>query len=152
MDRYFGTCSSLGLGDRIPRCIRTSPHRRAGESLLESSRPWPSAATERSACCRGRVCVRGHADQPLRLAATGGLPLRWEIASERKIAEGEGTSPLLVLPGVLQNGIFRLRVTSRHQQGSLSEDASLIVCRDRAYQGKRTAPRRMWALGCSSTV
>jgi 4-alpha-glucanotransferase len=93
------------------------------------------------------VVVRGHADQPLRLAATGGLPLRWEIVSERKIAEGEGTSPLLVLPGVLQNGIFRLRVIVTDQRGSLSEDASLIVCRDRAYQGKRTAPRRMWALG-----
>src|SRR5262249_24303161 len=93
------------------------------------------------------VVIRGHADQPLRLAATGGLPLRWEIVSERKIAEGEGTSPLLVLPGVLQNGIFRLRVIVTDQRGSLTEDASLIVCRHRAYQGKRTAPRRMWALG-----
>jgi 4-alpha-glucanotransferase len=84
------------------------------------------------------VVIRGHADQPLRLAATGGLPLRWEIVSERKIAEGEGTSPLLVLPGVLQNGIFRLRVIVTDQRGSLSEDASLIVCRDRAYQGVRS--------------
>src|SRR6516162_4380244 len=93
------------------------------------------------------VVIRGHGDQPLRLAAAGGLPLRWEIVSERKIAEGEGTSPLLVLPGVLQNGIFRLRVIVTDQRGSLTEDACLVVCRDRAYQGKRTAPRRLWALG-----
>ena len=93
------------------------------------------------------IVIRGHADQLLRLAAAGGLPLRWEIASEHKIAEGEGTSPLLVLPGALQNGIFRLRVTVTDRQGSLAEDACLIVCRDRAYQGEQTAPRRMWALG-----
>src|SRR5262244_1457633 len=93
------------------------------------------------------IVVRGHADQLLRLAAAGGLPLRWELFSEHKIAEGEGTSPLLVLPGALQNGIFRLRVTVTDRQGSLAEDACLIVCRDGAYQGKQTAPRRMWALG-----
>ena len=93
------------------------------------------------------VVIRGHADQPLRLAAAGGLPLRWEIVSEHKIAEGEGTSPLLILPGALQNGIFRLRVTVTDRQGSLTEDACLIVCRERAYQGEQTAPRRMWALG-----
>ena len=93
------------------------------------------------------VVMRGHADQPLRLAAASGLPLRWEIVSEHKIAEGEGTSPLLVLPGALQNGIFRLCVTVTDRQGSLAEDACLIVCRDRAYQGEQTAPRRMWALG-----
>src|SRR5262249_30927689 len=92
------------------------------------------------------IVIRGHADQILRLAATGGLPLRWEIASEHKIAEGEGTSPLLVLPGALQNGIFRLRVTVTDRPGSLAEDACLIVCRDRAYQGEETAPRRMAAL------
>ena len=93
------------------------------------------------------VLVCGHADQPLRLAAAGGLPLRWEIVSEHKIVEGEGTSPLLVLPDALQNGIFRLHVTVTNQQGSRTEDACLIVCRDRAYQGKQTAQRRMWALG-----
>src|SRR5262249_25365826 len=91
------------------------------------------------------LVIRGNANQPLRLAAAGGLPLRWEIASEHKIAEGEGTSPLLVLPGALQNGIFRLRVTVTDRQGSLAEDACLIVCRDRAYQGEQTAPRRMVA-------
>src|SRR5215475_537926 len=103
------------------------------------------AATERM--LPRTVVIRGHGDQPVRLAAADGLPLRWEIVSEQKIAEGEGTSSLLVLPGALQNGIFRLRVTVTDRQGSLAEDACLIVCRDRAYQGEQTAPRRMWALG-----
>ena len=93
------------------------------------------------------VVIRDDADHPLRLAAIEGLPLRWEIVSEHKIVEGESTSPLLMLPRALQDGVFRLRVTVVSPQGHLAEDACLIVCRDRAYQGKQTAPRRMWALG-----
>jgi 4-alpha-glucanotransferase len=91
------------------------------------------------------IVIRG--DESLRLAAVEGLPLRWQIFSERKIAEGEGASPLLALPRALQNGIFRLRVTLGSSPGCLAEDVCLVVCRDRAYQGGQTAPRRMWALG-----
>src|ERR1700756_628843 len=91
------------------------------------------------------IVIRG--DEPLRLAAVEGLPLRWQIFSERKIAEGEGASPLLALPRTLQNGIFLLRVTLGSPPGCLAEDVCLVVCRDRAYQGEQTAPRRMWALG-----
>src|SRR3989441_4220457 len=93
------------------------------------------------------IVIRGEADPPLRLAAVEGLPLRWQIFSEHRIAAGEGTSPLLTLPSALQNGIFRLRVTVASPQGPLVEDACLVVCRDHAYQGEQTAPRRMWALG-----
>jgi 4-alpha-glucanotransferase len=92
------------------------------------------------------IVVRDHADQPLRLASAEGLPLRWEIFSQQKIAEGEGTSPVLTLPHIPQNGIFRLRVTVASPPRSLAEDVCLIVCRDRAYQGDQSAPRRMWAL------
>jgi 4-alpha-glucanotransferase len=91
------------------------------------------------------IVIRG--DESLRLAAVEGLPLRWQIFSERKIAEGEGASPLLALPRELRNGIFRLRVTVGSPPGRLAEDVCLVVCRDRAYQGEQTAPRRMWALG-----
>src|SRR5258708_20728577 len=93
------------------------------------------------------IVIRGEADPPLRLAAVEGLPLRWQIFSEHRIAAGEGTSPLLTLPSALQNGIFRLRVTVASPSRPLSEDACLIFCRDRAYPGVQTAPRRMWALG-----
>src|SRR5262245_6125214 len=92
------------------------------------------------------VVVREHADRCLRLAAAEGLPFHWEIFSHQKIAEGEGISPVLALPPVRQNGIFRLRVTVASKPIELVEDVCLIVCRDQAYQGDQAAPRRMWAL------
>jgi hypothetical protein len=44
------------------------------------------------------VVVRGQADHPLRLNVPEGLPLRWEMWAEQKIADGEGASPVLLLP------------------------------------------------------
>ena len=91
------------------------------------------------------IVIRGNAEQPLRLAAAEGHPLRWKIVSAQKFSEGEGTSPLLMLP-VLPNGVFQLRVTVARPGNDRTETACLIVCRDRAYQGGQTAPGRMWAL------
>jgi 4-alpha-glucanotransferase len=80
------------------------------------------------------------------LAVAEGLPVRWEIFSQHKIAEGQGIAPVLALPPIPQNGIFRLRVTVASPAGPRVEHVCLVVCRDRAYQGDQTAPRRMWAL------
>src|SRR3989449_4134674 len=91
------------------------------------------------------ILVRKNTEQPLRLAAAEGQPLRWEILSPQKIPDGEGTSPLLTLP-VPQNGVFQLRVTVARPGNDRTETACLIVCRDRAYQGGQVAPGRMWAL------
>src|SRR5262245_52764819 len=91
------------------------------------------------------ILVRENTEQSLRLAAAEGQPLRWEIVSAQKIAEGESTSPLLTLP-VLQNGVFQLRVTAARPGNDRTETACLIVCRHRTYQGGQAAPRRMWAL------
>jgi 4-alpha-glucanotransferase len=91
------------------------------------------------------ILVRDNTAQPLRLSAAAGQPLRWEIRSAQKIAEGEGSSDLLILPA-LPNGIFQLRVTLARPGDERTETACLVVCRDRAYQGGETAPRRMWAL------
>jgi len=91
------------------------------------------------------IVVRGNVDQPMRLAAVEGQPLRWRIIADGKIAEGEGTSPLLRLP-LLQDGVLQLHLTVASPGGDRSEAACLIVCRDRAYQGRQTAPARMWAL------
>ena len=91
------------------------------------------------------ILVRENTEQLLRLAAAEGQPLRWEILSAQKIAEGEGTSPLLTLP-VLQNGVFQLRVTVARPGNDRTETACLVVCRDRAYQGGQVAPGRVWAL------
>jgi 4-alpha-glucanotransferase len=91
------------------------------------------------------ILVRENTEQPLRLTAAEGQPLRWEIVSGQKIAEGESTSPLLTLP-VLQNGVFELRVTVARPSNDRTETACLIVSRDRAHQGGQAAPRRMWAI------
>ena len=91
------------------------------------------------------IMVRSDADQVLRLAGSEGEPLHWEILSERKFAAGEATSAQLTLPA-LDDGIFRLHVTVARPEGDQSEDACLIVCRHRAYQGRQTGPARMWAL------
>src|SRR5256714_1709955 len=91
------------------------------------------------------IVVRGNADQALRLAGSEGEPLRWEILSEGKIAAGEATSAQLTLPA-LEDGVFRLRVTIARPEGDRSEDACLIVCGHRAYQGGQTAPGQLRAL------
>ena len=92
------------------------------------------------------IVVRGERDHDIGLGAAEGQQLRWEIWSERRIAEGSATSPLLALPRELPLGIFRLRVTAESAAGDLTGEASLIVCPDRAWQGGATAPQRMWAL------
>ena len=92
------------------------------------------------------IVVRGERDRAVAVAAAEGQALRWEIAGEQTIAEGEGAAPSLTLPPGLPTGLFRLRVTAATAAGRLREEASLVVCPDRAHQGGASAPRRMWAL------
>jgi 4-alpha-glucanotransferase len=72
------------------------------------------------------------------------LELRWEIVSDQTVATGNCSPPRLTFPMSLPIGLFRLRVTPI--PGDLMEEATLIVCPARAYQGEESAPRRMWAL------
>src|SRR6476620_4071710 len=92
------------------------------------------------------VVVRGQADRVVRLAVPEGLPLRWEIYSQEKLAGGEGLSPVLNLPGTLPNGVFRLHVTVATPAAPSSDAACLIVCPQCAFQGGERSPPRMWAL------
>ncbi|MGA7489461.1 MAG: 4-alpha-glucanotransferase [Xanthobacteraceae bacterium] len=92
------------------------------------------------------IIVRAPPDRVVRLAAADGLALRWEIFSQQKVAEGCDISPLLTLPQALSLGAFRLLVTATTPAGAVTEEASLIVCPPRAYQGGTSAPERMWAL------
>jgi 4-alpha-glucanotransferase len=91
------------------------------------------------------VCRDGR-ERTVAVVAAEGQALRWQIAGEQTIAEGEGSGPSLTLPRGLPNGLWRLQVTAPTATGCLSEDALLIVCPERAYQGGDSAPRRMWAL------
>jgi 4-alpha-glucanotransferase len=108
--------------------------------VLGEDESTPQRMLPRTAVMRGdRIC-------DIRLNAAEGLPFAWEIFSDQKIAEGEGTSPSLVLRPGLSHGVFRLRVTVTRPQGPLSEEMPLVVCPAQAYQGDPTRPRRMWAL------
>src|SRR4029079_9692343 len=108
--------------------------------------PLGVGAGERSGMLPRTVVVRGQANRRLHLRVPEGLPLRWEIWSEQKIADGEGVSPVLDLPQGLPHGIFRLYVRIAAPAGPLTDITCLAVCPDRAYQGGETAPPRMWAL------
>ena len=92
------------------------------------------------------IVLRAPCDGSVRVAAAAGLALRWQIFSDELIAEGNDVSPLLMLPQQLPIGTFRLRVAAATPAGQLIEDASLIVCPHRAYQGGEAAPERMWVL------
>jgi 4-alpha-glucanotransferase len=91
------------------------------------------------------IVLRDDSNPRIVLAATEGLPLRWEIFSDRTIAAGKGASPVVTLPPDLPNGVFRLRVTVT-EPDHRTENASLIVCPRRSSQGGKNAPGRMWAL------
>lgn len=90
------------------------------------------------------VVLRRGGRNAVRIEAPAGLALRWEVLADRTVATGSGSSPDLILPENLPIGLLRLRVTP--VPGSLTEEATLIVCPARAYQGEATGPRRMWAL------
>ena len=90
--------------------------------------------------------VRGDFIPDIRLNAAEGLLFGWEIIADRKIAEGQGVSPLLTLPPGLPHGVFRLRLNVARVQDLHAEEMPLIVCPSHAYQGDPAGPRRMWAL------
>src|SRR5260370_5421616 len=43
------------------------------------------------------IVIRGDSIPDIRLTAAEGLPFHWEVFSDQKIAEGEGTSPVVTL-------------------------------------------------------
>ncbi len=92
------------------------------------------------------ILLGAASDRSLALAVPEQLELRWQIVSERGIIEGQGLSTPIVLPDHLPDGIFRLRVTAGRGPNERTENAALIVCTRRAYQGDPAAPPRMWAL------
>lgn len=89
------------------------------------------------------IVLRAAREEPVRIDAPSGLALRWEIWSDRDVARGSGSAPCLLLPKNLPTGLFRLRASPL--PGDATEEATLIVPPERAYQGKAAAPRRMWA-------
>jgi 4-alpha-glucanotransferase len=94
-----------------------------------------------------RACImRGDAVGKIRLSSPEGLPFAWSIIGDGALAQGNGISPELEVGRPLPLGIFRLCVTVTEPHGCFSEETPLIVCPQRAYQGKADEPSRMWAL------
>ena len=93
----------------------------------------------------GPIVIRDGSIPECKLNGPEGLPVRWEIFSDRKLAEGESISPHLKLPQGLPHGLYRLEAAAEGEQES-REEAPLIVAPRQAYQGDPAAPRRMWAL------
>jgi 4-alpha-glucanotransferase len=93
------------------------------------------------------VVLRGSADRSLRLSCDSGLTVRWTLRTDRAlVADGEARAPTIALPSELPEGIFRLEIAIDTPAGEVREQASLIVCPQRAFQGGAQAPHRMWAL------
>ncbi len=82
---------------------------------------------------QGAVVIRS--DRPARteLSSAARLPLRWRIvAGSRLVAEGETPDPVIVWPGDLPEGTYRLHLTD---DASAQEEAPLIVAPPRAFGG-----------------
>jgi len=95
---------------------------------------------------RQTCAVRDHRERQVRLEAAPGCEIAWTITGDRHSLSGTGQSPLLAVPDDLPVGSYRLRVTARSPEGERSEDATLLVAPERAYQGDENAPRRVWAV------
>jgi 4-alpha-glucanotransferase len=89
------------------------------------------------------IVLRRGGDHTVRVDAPAGLALHWEIGAARTIATGSGSAPCLLLPKNLPPGLSLFRASP--VPGDLTEEATLVVAPDRAYQGEASAPRRMWA-------
>src|SRR5262249_28054020 len=87
------------------------------------------------------IVFRGAEQRSVDLGAHVGGQLQWEISSDRTIASGRTTSSVLILARDLPQGLLHLRIAGRN---GLGEEASVVVCPQRAYQGADQS--RMWGL------
>jgi 4-alpha-glucanotransferase len=86
------------------------------------------------------VVIRHNRDASVTLHAPQGTPVTWRIDGEETIAQGTGEAPVLRLSAELPIGSFTLRLGF----GGESEEATLLVAPERAYQGESQA--RLWGI------
>jgi 4-alpha-glucanotransferase len=85
------------------------------------------------------VVMRRNRDASLRVDATPGTRVMWRILAEQPAAQGEGDAPVVILPNDLPVGTFTLQVGF----GEESEEATLLVAPEQAYQGSGA---RVWGI------
>jgi 4-alpha-glucanotransferase len=86
------------------------------------------------------IVIRHNHDALVTLRAPPGTQVMWTIYGEETIAEGAGEAPVVHLPADLPIGTFTLRIGF----GGESEEATLLVAPERAYQGKGQG--RLWGI------
>jgi len=91
------------------------------------------------------VVVRGAHNPRIDFALPDGGRLRWQIFTEQEqeTAAGSATAPAFALPRHLPKGVLRLRVAPDRDA---SEEALLIVCPQRCFQGAASADARLWGI------
>ena len=91
------------------------------------------------------IIVRRGRPEPLYVSTPPGAPVRWQMFADQRIARGQSTRSRIRFPDDLPIGVYRLSVTVSSAARGRSEEATLLVTPERAYQGG-SARRRMWAL------
>jgi 4-alpha-glucanotransferase len=86
------------------------------------------------------VVVRSNREASVSLQAPPGVPIAWSIKAEDTVAQGVGEAPVVRLPADLPVGTFTLQV----RFGDDSEEATLLVTPERAYQSESEA--RLWGI------
>lgn len=86
------------------------------------------------------VVVRSNREASVSVQAPPGTPVAWTIEAEETLAQGIGEPPVLRLPADLPVGSFTLRISF----GDESEEATLLVAPERAYQSEGEA--RFWGI------
>jgi 4-alpha-glucanotransferase len=89
--------------------------------------------------------VRQGSDRHLALAAPPDGHIAWTITIDAYGANGAGEGPAIELPADLPIGTGQIRVAVTSPSGDWSEEATLLVTPERAYQGDDGAARH-WAL------
>ena len=89
--------------------------------------------------------VRDRHDRRLQIDLPAHHTIAWSVSSDHHLFDG--ASALLDLPNELPTGAYRLRATIKSPEGKeRSEDATLLLAPERAFQGDEKGPRRVWAL------
>jgi 4-alpha-glucanotransferase len=93
------------------------------------------------------MVIRDRRDRRLKLDLPAQHEIAWSIAGPQRAISGASVSPFLDLPNELPVGTYRLRATIRSPSGAEnSEETTLLLAPERAYQGDANSTRRVWAL------
>jgi 4-alpha-glucanotransferase len=91
--------------------------------------------------------VRDRRSRQVQVDAPEQQQLAWSVSSDGTLVSGSATSPFIDLPLELAVGSYRLHasIKSPNNDGP-SDEATLLLAPERAYQGSERTPWRFWAI------